>query len=429
MSNQQPILPLLLVVAASFAAAGCSQPRDQTPDVESRPADDAGRGTKPGDADVPLVVKGNNEFAFDLYASLSAEQSGNLFFSPASVSTALAMTYAGARGETAEQMAEVLHFGIPHERLHPAFASLIGELRREGSGYHLLMANRLWGQHDFGFLPEFQGINQDHYGAELGRLDFKANTEAARGTINDWVAKHTADKIENLITSGMLGKLTRLVLVNAIYFKSEWANQFTRRMTEDAPFQVSAREKVTVPMMGQQDPFKYAAMKDLQILELPYAEHDLSMIVLLPKAVDGLRELETRLTTANLNRWLTGLKRQEVGVYLPRFKMTSAFQLNDALSSLGMKLLFSIEEADLSGMTDESALFVSAVVHEAWVDVDEDGTEAAAATAVIARSSESVPPPEPIPVFRADHPFVFLVRHNQTGSILFLGRLVNPGQS
>jgi serine protease inhibitor len=375
-------------------------------------------------ADKATAVKDNNAFAFDLYGKLH-DSDGNLFFSPESISTALAMTYAGARGQTAEEMAATLHFGLDPQRLHPALAVLLHDLHadRETKGYQLHTANALWGQKGTPFLPEFLNLVKDNYGAGLNEVDFRKATEKARQTINAWVEKQTNDKIKDLISEGLLRPDTLLVLTNAIYFKGDWASPFKKERTHDAPFQVGAGEKVTVPLMEQTAKFGYLDGGTFQALELPYAGGDLSMVVFLPKQADGLAALEPRLTEANVRGWLAKLRPDEVRVALPRFKVEAGFDLARTLEELGMKQAFSAD-ADFSGMDGRRDLFISAVLHKAFVDVNEEGTEAAASTAVImTRAAARINP-----VFRADHPFVFLIRDTRSGSILFLGRVVNPSK-
>ena len=341
-------------------------------------------------AQTDAVVQGNNAFALALYAKLRAEDQGNLFLSPYSISTALAMTYAGAKGKTAAEMAEVLHFTVPQEQLHPAFAALTaklhGDIKKEG--YQLRIANRLWGQAGYHFLPTFLQVTRDHYGAELAQVDFAQNTEAARHTINAWVEEKTEKKIKDLIAQGVLDSGTTLVLTNAIYFKGDWQRKFEAKATKDAPFLLTPQEKVTVPMMRQRGKFAYGVVGKVQVLELPYVGKDLSMFVLLPKEVDGLADLEKSLSVETLNTWTSGLREQTVEVLLPKFKMTSGFRLEKVLGSMGMPLAFS-GEADFSGMTGKRGLFISAVIHKAFVDVNEEGTEAAAATAVVMQGTGS----------------------------------------
>jgi serpin B len=375
-------------------------------------------------SDLSALVNGNNQFAFDLYGRLRAEP-GNLFFSPSSISTALAMTYGGARAETATQMADVLHFDLAQDRLDTAFAALLDRLGVTKQGIEVRIANRLWGQAGYRFLPTYLQLAKEHYGAELGQVDFAQQTEAVRQEINAWVEEQTNDKIKDLIPAGVLNQLTRLVLTNAIYFKGDWAARFDKQATEELPFHLSADEKVDVPMMFQNGEFKYGAVDDVQILELPYIGSGFSMFVMLPKDVAGLAPVEEKLTPDNLGKWLSAPRKQKVDVYLPKFTMTSQFSLNGVLQAMGMTAAFDSDTADFSGMTGKKGLYLTAVIHKAFVDVNEEGTEAAAATGVVV----GVKSIQVTPAFRADHPFVFLIRDNQTESILFMGRLADPAAS
>ena len=384
-------------------------------------ASDAAEPTPPTEA----VVQGNNAFALALYAKLQDENKGNVFLSPYSISTALAMTCAGARGDTAAEMAKTLHFTVPQEELPSAFAALAAKLHGnvKKEGYQLRIANRLWGQTGDHFLPTFLQVTRDDFGAELAQVDFAGNAEAARRTINTWVEKETEQKIKDLIGRGVLNSATALVLTNAIYFKGDWQMKFEARATQDAPFLLASQERVNTPMMRQTAMFAYGVVGDVQVLELPYVGRNVSMFVVLPNGVDGLSKLEKRLSVESPKTWTSGLKMQMVEVLLPKFKVTSGFQLEKVLGSMGMPQAFS-RNADFSGMTGKRELFISAVIHKAFVDVKEWGTEAAAATAVV-MTRAAAPGPHPV-VFRADHPFLFLIRDNRTGSILFLGRLMNP---
>jgi serpin B len=376
---------------------------------------------KPQKENVAAVVRGDNEFAFDLYARLRENQ-GNLFFSPSSISTALAMTYAGARGETAAEMARALHFTLPPEALHAGFEALLKEQNTDKAGYKLRVANALWGQQGYGFAPDFLKLTQTHYGAGLYEVNFAA-AEQARQKINTWVEKQTQDKIKDLIKPGMVDSSTRLVLTNAIYFKGDWDSPFKKERTRTEPFKLSESNTVQAPLMTQSHDYRYLDGDTFQMLEMPYGSKEMSMVVLLPKKVDGLAELEKTLTADNLGAWLGRLRHREVVVNLPRFKTTSEFSLKAQLSALGMPQLFQAGKADLSGMNDgKEKLFLSAVVHKAFVDVNEEGTEAAAATGGIAKALAV----RVKPVFRADHPFVFLIRDTRNGSVLFLGRILNP---
>jgi len=388
-------------------------------------------GREPNESgNLKTVVAGNSEFAFDLYAKLKdspkvKEAGGNLFFSPYSISAALAMTWAGARAETEKQMAQVLHFNLPQEQLHPAFGALeklLNDGYKKGE-YRLSIANALWGQKGEGFLKEFLDLTDKYYSAGLNEVDFvnPVEREKTRQIINAWVEKRTQDKIRELIGKNNLDRDTVLVLTNAIYFKGDWVNQFDKKNTKNAPFMVTAEEKVEMPLMYLKEKFKYWADDRLQIIELPYKGEHLSMIVLLPKETGGLADLEKSLTLNNLNTWLSKFRKQEVMVYLPKFKMTSGFSLVRTLADMGMPSAFS--GADFSGLNGKKDLFITEVLHKAFVEVNEEGTEAAAATAVVLGRGFAE-----IPVFRADHPFVFMIKDNRSGSILFIGRVVNPAK-
>lgn len=370
------------------------------------------------------VVQGNTEFALDLYQQLQAEK-GNLLFSPYSISIALAMTYAGARGETELQMAQALHFPPAQEELHPAIALLeakLGEIGAKGS-IEIRTANALWPHVRYQFLDEFLKLTREYYGVATTPVDY-GEPEAARQTINGWVEGKTEAKIKELIPPGILDPLTRLVLTNAIYFKGNWAHQFAKEMTEDAPFLVTPSETVRVPLMAQKHAFGYGETDDLQTVELPYTGNDLAMVVLLPKKADGLAELEAALTAENLGKWTDNLREREVRVLMPRFKVSQGIELKGILTSMGMADAFDANKANFSGMDGcEGSLYIAAALHKAFVEVNEEGTEAAAATAVVMGLRFAPPPP---PTFRADHPFVFMIREKSTGSILFLGRVVNP---
>lgn len=376
--------------------------------------------------DEEILVAGNNKFALDLYTRLKKEQ-GNLFFSPFSISTALAMTYAGAQGDTETQMAKALHFDLDQKLIHPAFLELIKPLNAEMKhlGYDIAIANALWGQSGYEFYEKFVNIAQNYYDAEVEALDFKNDTEGALLTINSWVEKKTKNKIKDLLSPGAIGNMTRLVLTNAIYFKGNWMYQFDKKDTEDELFTLIDGKKVNIPMMDQLADFNYSENELLQILEMPYTGYALSMVVLLPKQADGIKILENALAPAKLKDWLSDLRQQEVDVYFPRFKMTSAFQLNKILESLGMVNAFNVELCDFSRMSpDPTGLVISSVMHKAFVDVNEEGTEAAAATSVTMELASAYTPPPP--VFRADHPFIFLIRDARSGSILFFGRVMDP---
>jgi serpin B len=373
------------------------------------------------------LVKGEQAFGLDLYGKLR-KTPGNLFFSPYSISSALAMAFAGAEKQTAEQMAKTLHFPNDQKALHPAYTALIKEIHKakKPRRYQLSIANSLWGQQDCVFKEDFLSTLKTHYGAGLKKVDFKGSTEEARKTINNWVEKQTQDKIQELLVKGILKPVTRLVITNAIYFKGDWASQFKKKETENDSFWLASREKVTAPLMHQLGTFPYLAEENFQALELPYVGDKLSMVVFLPRSKDGLTEFERSLTSANLTKWLSHLGSSKVKVSLPRFKMTGAFSLKDQLQELGMVQAFE-DDADFSKISRDEDLKIGAIIHKAFVEVNEEGTEAAAATAVVFDAKKSDDHhKEVIPVFRADHPFFFVIRDRESGMILFMGRLANP---
>jgi len=371
----------------------------------------------------PTVADASNRFGFDLYGRLRGE-GGNLFFSPYSLSSALAMTYAGARGETARQMAAVLHLPAGAAGVHTAYAALGADLNAPGKPYELAVTSALWGQKGYGFLPDFLALLKTQYRAPLAELDFAADTEAARRTINAHVEKATREKIKDLIGQGQLAAQTRLVLTNAIYFKGRWVLPFDKKATREDDFLLAPGSKVRVPMMNQTDEFPYADAGDCLALALPYEGGALAMIVLVPKQADGLAALEKSLSAAKVAECLARMRAQEVQVALPRFTMTTAFLLRETLAAMGMGDAFDFAKADFSGMNGgKEPLWIGQVIHKAFVEVNEEGTEAAAATAVVAEGGEAPAPP---PVFRADRPFLFLIRDVRSGCILFLGRVADP---
>jgi serpin B len=379
-------------------------------------------------SDQTAVVEGNNEFAVALYGKLCS-QDGNLFFSPESISTALAMTYAGARSDTATEMAKTLHFALPPDRLHPAMGALLSGLNASHDNYQLRVANALWAQQDYKFRDDFLKLTESDYGAGSNQVDFSGATEAARLTINQWVEQKTSDKIKDLLKPGVLNPATRLVLTNAIYFKADWLAQFQKAHTADENFYLStAHKNVTASLMHRTGSYNYFNGGTFQALEILYKSGDLSMIVFLPKDVDGLPAFEQSLTPSNTRQWLSQLQPvPRVIVTFPKIKVTEQFELGRTLASMGMPAAFKLGAADFSGMTGNRELFLSAVIHKAFIDVNEAGTEAAAATAAVMvgmamRAPDRTPPTE----FRADHPFLFLIRDNRSGSILFMGRVTDP---
>jgi len=370
------------------------------------------------DMEIASSVPGSNEFALDLYRQLS-QKPGNLFFSPFSLTTALAMTYAGARSDTEREMAATLHFPADQQVVHKGLAALQEILVRdqEKTACRLALANRLWGRDGVPFLPTFLQTTRENYAAELTTLDFGHQPEAARATINRWVAAQTEDNILELLLPGDIDIGTELVLTNAIYFRAQWALTFPVEQTRKTLFHISATEQTATAMMSGTGRFAYAGMPDIEVLQLPYACQDLAMVIVLPREIEGLSTLESSLDPLRLQELLDGLQEEELGVFLPRFSLQTRFELQDVLQRMGMVKAFTAE-ADFSGMTKRRGLFINRVIHEATIEVDEQGTEAAAATAVVLKRG-----PRP---FRADHPFLFLIRDLRTGCILFMGRVLEP---
>ena len=375
------------------------------------------------------IITGNNEFAFNLYSQIKnlpdiKQDEGNLFFSPYSISTALAMTYIGARGNTAKEMAQVLELpSLKLEQIASAFGELQNSLQadKETSGYQLNVANALWGQKGYGFLPDFLDINKKYFGSGLTEVDFEQH-EQARQIINTWVENQTQEKIKDLLPPGIFDDdLTRLVLTNAIYFKGFWETQFKTENTKPAKFNVTTDKTVDVQMMFQKGKYSYGEDDEMQLLSLPYKGNELSMFIILPKKIDSFDSVEQKVIKNNLP--ITALRAQEVGVYLPKFKITcGTINLKDTLKAMGMKDAFS-DSSDFSGMNGRRDLYISQVFHKAFVEINEEGTEAAASTAVVIKlKSVSLP----TPVFRADRPFIFMIKDNASQSILFIGKVCNP---
>ncbi len=420
---------IIIILAAAFLLRGGEQPAPQTAPEPPEPTGPFADDSQATEETVSEVVEGNNRFALDLYSKFKESEEGNIFFSPYSISTALAMTYEGARGQTADEMESVLHFPEDSTSRRSGFARLYNLLNQDQSDYQLSTANALWAQEDYRFLDEYFGIVERYYKGRVTNLDFVGDTENSRTTINDWVEEQTMEKIKDLIPPGAIDQLTRLVLTNAIYFKGTWVMQFNESKTQDEDFRTGSGSTVKVPMMRLLgEDFNYAETEQLQILELPYEGEDLSMMILLPKG-DDLSAVEGSLDLTNLSEWRSMLTEHEIDIYIPRFKFETKYFMKETLSGMGMPTAFDMYAADLSGMdggrcADEGlCLYISKVIHQAFVEVNEEGTEAAAATAVIV--SLRGLPSEP-KVFRADHPFIFIIQEKSTGSVLFLGRVVDP---
>jgi serpin B len=419
---------LVLTTVILIAAVACQAPAAAAELKSNKPRATV-TATTP--TDLTTLADGNSAFALNLYHFLS-QTPGNIFYSPYSISEALAMAYGGARGATEKQMADALQFLLPQDRLHPAFNSIDIELAKRGQaglkgtdekGFRLNVVNAIWGQKDFKFTSAYLDLLAENYGAGMRIVDYIHAAEASRQTINQWVSDQTEGKIKDLLPQGSVNELTRLVLTNAIYFNAAWASQFEKAMTQNGPFHRLDGSTVTVPMMHQMKSFRYAEGADYQAVELPYDGNQLSMVILLP-AADRFNSFETGLDSAQVKDIIAKLQNAQVNLAMPRFKIESEFGLKPALGSLGMAAAFSPDEADFSGMDGQKDLYISNVVHKAYVSVDEAGTEAAAATGVIVGTTSL---PTNIKNVTLDHPFIFLIRDIPTGTILFLGRVMDPG--
>ncbi len=376
---------------------------------------------------------GINPFAFDLHAQLGSSK-GNIFVSPFSISSALAMTAGGAEGNTLKQMAKALR--CPGTSADPIGHALFGELMLQLAGpekrlrpFHLHVANGLFAQTGYPWKKEFQQLASGKYFAEIRDVNFAKESEAARKAINDWTETQTMKKIKDLFAEGTIDALTRLVLVNAIYFKSQWDKSFPKAATKDLPFLLADGTKAAVPTMNAKVQAKLAETDEVQFLELPYSSSQTSMAIVLPRKADGLADVEKGFDAAKWAALAAAMKpATEVEVFLPKFKVETQYGLNDTLKAMGMTDAFDFDKANFDGMVStkpEGPLAITKVVHKAYCEVDEAGTEAAAATGV-AVGVRSAPAPTQRKVFRADHPFLFAIRHNPSNAILFLGRLSNP---
>jgi serpin B len=391
------------------------------------------------DVDIPsdddeLVPLGNmtfedavNAFGFNLFTELYAAEGGNVFMSPYSIFTALAMTYEGARGSTADEMSTVLNVLQDNASFHAYVQHMYELFNQENLEYNLSTANALWVKQNFALLEEYLSVIRTYYGGEATEVDF-SNAVVAAGVINSWVENQTNGLIEDLVPVDAISPMTALILTNAIYFKGVWEIQFDPVNTSDRSFATDAGEDVMVPtmqMVDTHDRFRYTETDEVQVLELPYTGDDVSMVIALPKDGD-VKDILADLDTDLLGEWMGSLYRTELDIYLPSFTVESSYSLVGFLASLGMQVPFQ-STADFSGITGAKDLFISDVLHKAFVEVNEEGTEAAAATAVMMELT-ATPGEEPERiVFDCDHPFIYMIQHRETGTILFMGVMENPG--
>ncbi|XP_010151789.1 PREDICTED: heterochromatin-associated protein MENT-like isoform X3 [Eurypyga helias] len=368
-------------------------------------------------------------FTLDLYKKLNETSKGqNIFFSPWSIATALAMVYLGAKGDTAAQMAEVSS-ERQAENIHSGFKELLSDINKPRSTYLLKSASRLYEEKTYPLLPEFLQLLTSYYNAQPQAVDFKTAAEQARALINSWVENETERKIQDLLPAGSLSSHTVLVLVNAIYFKGDWEKKFLEKNTSEMPFRLSKTKTKPVQMMFLRDKFlifRETTMK-FKIIELPYVENELSVFVLLPDDISdnttGLEMVEGELTYEKLAEWTNSanMMKAEVDLYLPKLKLEENYDLQSTLSSMGIQNAFDPVQADFTGMSAKKDLFISKIIHKAFVEINEEGTEAAAATGVLVLRSKA-----PTMTFKADHPFLFFIKHNKSQTILFFGRFCSP---
>jgi serpin B len=432
-NHERAIVFMTAVMFLGLSLMACSVPpgvtvdSDDTPasSVESEDSQDAPQDV--GNSGLSELVKGNNAFAFDLYQAFRNED-GNLFYSPYSISAALAMTYAGARNSTEEQMASVLHYTLPQDQLHPAFSYLEhrltnqeADVKEQEEDFILRIANSIWGHDGYSFLPEYLDLIAGNYGADLRSVDFEDgnNREQARLAINEWISEQTEGKIEELIGNEMLTASTRLVLANAVYFKANWEDPFANATRNDE-FYLLDGSAVTVPMMSRKGFANYFEGEGFQAIELPYKGERLQMIVLLP-AEGRFDDIESALDNEFVKSLLRGFASEDIKLYLPRFEYEASLSLADTLAEMGMPDAFDKLQADFSGTAEiPPNLFISLIEHKAFVAVDETGTEAAAATGVVAEAAS-----EPV-VVEVNRPFIFFIRDSDSGTIVFVGRVINP---
>lgn len=368
------------------------------------------------------VANLNNMLGFEMFANLAQGKQENAFFSPYSISSAFSILYEGARGTTQDEIRSVFHFIKDDQTRRDYSHQIISDLNKPSKNYILSAANALWVQDKFPILDQYKVVTEKYYLSKTENLDFETHPEESRKTINSWVEDKTNDKIKDLLPPGSINDMTRAVITNAVYFLGNWTVQFDEKLTQEDDFKTLEQKTVKVPMMNAKQYFNYGSNGDLQVLQMSYKGDDLSMLVLLPKDND-LTSLEKKLSVENLKEWKSGMEKKEVNVFLPKFKLEKTYSLNENLAKMGMPSVFEPGSADLSGIDGKTDLYVTGVFHKAFVAVDEKGTEAAAATGIVVGTTSMGPEPE---IFRADHPFIFLIQDDRTGLILFMGKVVDP---
>ena len=416
------IVVVIIISAASIFIAIQYQPGSET--IKEDIPEDENDLTPMGELSFNDAI---NSFAFDFLRELSKESEGNIFISPYSIFTALAMTYEGARNETAQEMATVLNIEQDNESFHNYMKGLY-EYLNENSKYNISTANALWIRENFELLKAYLNVITTYYGGESSEIDF-SNPEQAAGIINSWVENKTNNLIKNLVSPNAINPaLTMLILTNAIYFKGIWQIQFDEVNTTDRDFYVSEESTIQVPTMsliGKEDRYNYTETDELQILELPYKGEEISMVIVLPKNGVELNSVVSDIEGDNFSELIDAMSRRNVDIYLPKFTLETSYELNDYLIALGMNNAFS-GQADFSGIDGRTDLFIDTVVHKAFVEINEEGTEAAAATAVIMNLKAGPDDGDSRIFFNCDHPFMFLIQHKDTKTILFSGVVNNP---
>jgi len=414
------ILSLLIILSLVIFSA-CAQ---------VQPLQNTGEGVTAGYTDLPTeeqIVVGLNNFSFDLYRNLTAGTLKNTFYSPLSISSALAMTYAGAKGETAQQMQSTLHYGPQVSLFHSQYGAMIDSLSsKKGQDFKMNIANAIWVQDKYKLKNYYIETVKKDYNSKIRSMNFVKRPEASRDTINYWVAKKTAGRIQNLIPAGMIDDMTRLILTNAVYFNAEWANKFNKELTNKDKFYCLDNTVIKTEMMYQRHHHPISQTKDYTILEIPYEGYEYSMLIILPNDKAGLTSLSKTLSAKDIIAHDKSKKREDVLVYFPKFRLETDYELNKYLSAMGMPLAFS-GDADFSNMTGGKDLMISSVIHKAFINVDEEKTEAAAATAVTMKLTSMMPSQKAPLEFKADHPFMFIIRSKNDNAILFMGQLTNPG--
>ncbi|MCC5877445.1 MAG: serpin family protein [Candidatus Sumerlaeia bacterium] len=421
------MIPLALFLGCNTGNGGGDTPPPPPPPVVPEPPALVAEREEPMDIE-QAIRSGNTGFAQEIYNHVARDNPGeDIVFSPFSISTALSMVWLGARGTTADEMAQAMHFKLPAETHHPAWRDLLdrfseGEIR----DVDLRIANRLWGQTGYEFLSRYLEDGLEYYNAPLAELNFSGEPEPSRVTINDWVEEQTNNRIKDLIPPGAIDTTTRLVLTNAIYMKADWARPFQNDKTNDGDFTLADGDTMTVSYMNQQTRFAHGEWSDWQVLNLPYRGGRLAMAVLLPGETGALPEMEKDFDLEGAMSFIRdGLETKQVRVKMPRFRSELSLGLNEVLQSMGMRTAFGLQ-ADFSGMSGNDDLYISSIVHKAFIEVDEEGTEAAAATAAVMAVKSMILEPEDIVEFNATHPFMYIIHDMETGAVLFFGRVMEP---